>query len=122
MSIGLRIKQLQKELGFKSADKFAEQLTNTTASRINDIVRGKQRLPEDLMIELITKFNVNANWLLTGTGEIFIGIVPIKTLTKEENELLENFRESNEQGKYAIRTTASALACKEALKNSSLAA
>ncbi|HDR0691097.1 TPA: XRE family transcriptional regulator, partial [Pasteurella multocida] len=46
MSIGARIKQLQRELGFTSSEKFAEVLDKTTASRINDIVRGKQKLPD----------------------------------------------------------------------------
>lgn len=124
MTIGIRIKQLQKELGFTSSEKFAEALDKTTASRINDIVRGKQRLPDDLMLELITKFNVNANWIIAGVGEMFIGNIPklpnteSEALTKEEASLIDDFRNMNEQGKVAVKTTARAMAQQELFKNS----
>ncbi|WIM82556.1 helix-turn-helix domain-containing protein [Gallibacterium anatis] len=112
MTIGARIKQLQKELGYSSAEKFAEALENTTASRLSDVIRGKQKLPDDLMFELITKFNVNANWIIAGYGDMFIGNIPSELLTQQEQALLEDYRESNEQGKEAIEKTASALAAK----------
>ena len=122
MTIGARIKQLQKELGYSSAEKFAEVLEKTTASRLSDVIRGKQKLPDDLMFELITKFNVNANWIIAGVGDVFIGNIPENALTKQEQVLLEDYRESNEQGKEAIEKTAKALAATASLKNSSLAA
>ncbi|HDR1165951.1 TPA: helix-turn-helix transcriptional regulator, partial [Pasteurella multocida] len=124
MSIGARIKQLQRELGFTSSEKFAEVLDKTTASRINDIVRGKQKLPDDLMFELITKFNVNANWIIAGVGDIFIKNIPnisndeTINLTKEEESLLDDFRNMNDQGKTAVKTTARAMAEQELFKNS----
>ncbi|MFC1042329.1 helix-turn-helix domain-containing protein [Pasteurella multocida] len=124
MSIGARIKQLQRELGFTSSEKFAEVLDKTTASRINDIVRGKQKLPDDLMFELITKFNVNANWIIAGVGDIFIKNIPNISndeninLTKEEESLLDDFRNMNDQGKTAVKTTARAMAEQELFKNS----
>ncbi|GJJ80780.1 hypothetical protein PcPA57_15000 [Pasteurella canis] len=124
MSIGARIKQLQRELGFTSSEKFAEVLDKTTASRINDIVRGKQKLPDDLMFELITKFNVNANWIIAGVGDIFIRNIPnisndeTINLTKEEESLLDDFRNMNDQGKTAVKTTARAMAEQELFKNS----
>lgn len=124
MSIGARIKQLQRELGFTSSEKFAEVLDKTTASRINDIVRGKQKLPDDLMFELITKFNVNANWIIAGVGDIFIRNIPnisndeTINLTKEEESLLDDFRSMNDQGKTAVKTTARAMAEQELFKNS----
>ena len=76
MTIGARIKQLQKELGYSSAEKFTETLEKTTVSRLSDVIRGKQKLPDDLMFELITKFNVNSNWIIAGVGDIFIGKIP----------------------------------------------
>ncbi|EXI62207.1 helix-turn-helix transcriptional regulator [Mannheimia granulomatis] len=121
MTIGARIKQLQKELGYSSAEKFAEVLEKTTASRLSDVIRGKQKLPDDLMFELITKFNVNANWIIAGVGEIFIGNIPENALTKQEQVLLDDYRESNEQGKEAIEKTASALAQAALLANSKIA-
>lgn len=93
MTIGARIKQLQKELGFKSATDFCEVLENTTPSRLSDVIRGKQKLPDDLMFELITKFNVNANWIIAGVGDIFIGKIPNNALTPSERALIEDYRE-----------------------------
>lgn len=122
MTIGARIKQLQRELGYSSAEKFAEVLERTTASRLNDVVRGKQKLPDDLMFELITKFNVNANWIIAGVGEIFIGDIPkplnteSEVLTKEEASLIDDFRHMNEQGKAAVTTSARAMAQQELFK------
>jgi hypothetical protein len=84
MTIGARIKQLQKALGYSSAEKFAEALENTTDSRLSDVIRGKQKLPDDLMFELITKFNVNANWIIAGYGDMFIGNIPSGLLTQQE--------------------------------------
>ena len=102
MTIGARIKLLQRELGYSSAEKFAEVLGRTTASRLNDIVRGKQKLPDDLMLELITKFNVNANWIIAGVGDMFIGNIPsVHSLINEDNltqaEVQLNFNLKNRQ-------------------------
>ena len=127
MTIGARIKLLQRELGYSSAEKFAEVLGKTTASRLNDIVRGKQKLPDDLMFELITKFNVNANWIIAGVGDVFIGNIPSSSLidgdglTQAESQLLEDYRESNEQGKEAIEKTAKALSAVAALTKNKVA-
>lgn len=121
MTIGARIKQLQKELGYSSAEKFAEVLEKTTASRLSDVIRGKQKLPDDLMYELITKFDVNANWIIAGVGDIFIGKIPEKILTVQEQTLLEDYRESNEQGKEAIEKTAKALSAIATLTNNKVA-
>ncbi|MBN6075518.1 XRE family transcriptional regulator [Aggregatibacter actinomycetemcomitans] len=121
MTIGARIKQLQKDLGYSSAEKFAEVLEKTTASRLSDVIRGKQKLPDDLMFELITKFNVNANWIIAGVGDVFIGKIPEKNLTLQEQSLIEDYRESNEQGKEAIEKTARALSEVAALANNKVA-
>ena len=121
MTIGARIKQLQKELGYSSAEKFAEVLEKTTASRLSDVIRGKQKLPDDLRYELITKFDVNANWIIAGVGDIFIGKIPEKILTVQEQTLLEDYRESNEQGKEAIEKTAKALSAIATFTNNKVA-
>lgn len=109
MTTGDRVKKLQKLLGFKSVEAFSEELS-VNKSRVNDVIRGKQKLPEDLMFTLILKYNVNANWLVAGVGDVFIGNIPTNALSTEETALLEDYRESNEQGKEAIEKTAKALA------------
>ncbi|WP_233419225.1 XRE family transcriptional regulator [Aggregatibacter actinomycetemcomitans] len=63
------------------------------------------------------QLGININWLLTGEGEMFIGGTPESVLTKQEQTLLEDYRESNEQGKEAIEKTAKALSAVAALEN-----
>ncbi|MDD7570208.1 MAG: helix-turn-helix transcriptional regulator [[Actinobacillus] rossii] len=56
-------------------------------------------------------------------GYLFSGVqsTPESTLTQKEQTLLEDYRESNEQGKEAIEKTASALAEAKALADSKVA-
>ena len=67
-----RIKALRKELGL-TQEKFADSLSmkrNTIATY--EIGRNE---PIDAVIALICeKFNVNEEWLRTGTGEMFVDI------------------------------------------------
>ncbi|VEI45174.1 Uncharacterised protein [Actinobacillus equuli] len=46
---------------------------------------------------------------------MFIGTIPQNNLTKQEQTLLDDYRESNEQGKEAIEKTAKALAFTQSL-------
>lgn len=109
MNTNEKFKQLIKALSFSSVKEFAEELEISQA-RITDVMREKQKMPEDLLLKLITKYNVNANWLVAGVGDMFIGTIPSSNLTASESALLDDYRESNEQGKEAIEKTASALA------------
>lgn len=99
MTIGARIKQLQKELGYSSAEKFTETLEKTTVSRLSDVIRGKQKLPDDLMFELITKFNVNSNWIIAGVGDIFIGKIPNNALTPSEQPCSKTIAKATSKAK-----------------------
>lgn len=114
MNTNEKFKLLIKALGFTSVKEFAEKL-GISQARITDVMREKQKIPEDLLLKLITEYNVNANWLIAGMGDIFIGTIPFGNLTETENALLEDYRESNEQGKEAIEKTAKALAAATAL-------
>lgn len=97
------------------------EITGISYSTLQNYLRGV-REPN---VEILTKFsihlNINLNWLLTGQGEMFIGGTPESTLTRQEQVLLADYRESNEQGKEAIEKTASALAFKATLENSQVA-
>lgn len=44
---------------------FAESI-GEKVSRINDVLNGKQRPPFDMVEKILTKFDVDANWLITG--------------------------------------------------------
>lgn len=111
MNTNEKFKQLIKALGYTSVKDFAEDLEISQA-RITDVMREKQKIPEDLLLKLISKYQVNANWLIAGIGNMFIGTIPQNNLTKQEQILLDDYREANAQGKEAIEKTASALAGK----------
>jgi len=38
--------------------------------RLQDIESGKQKVPEDIIVKYIDYFNIDANWLLTGKGQM----------------------------------------------------
>ena len=54
-------------------------------------------------------------------GYLFSGARSIGEITKEEEQLLEDYRESNEQGKEAIEKTAKALSAVAALTKNKVA-
>ncbi|WP_240958861.1 XRE family transcriptional regulator [Pasteurella multocida] len=83
-------------------------------------MRGEREPNSDAYLKF-AQLGININWLLTGQGEMFIGGTPESTLTQKEQTLLEDYRESNEQGKEAIEKTASALAATAALTNRKVA-
>lgn len=61
---------------------FAAQI-GEKASRLNDVLQGKQRPPFDMLEKIINTFQVNGHWLITGTGEMF---ADSKNKNNSENE------------------------------------
>ncbi len=64
-----RIKQVRNEKNLTItavADLFQEK-----RQRLQDIEGGKQKIPEDVLVKYIEYFYINANWLLTGKGEMY---------------------------------------------------
>lgn len=54
--------------------------------------RGERKIPYEVIISIVNKFNVNLYWLITGDGEIFSPSIEEKAQLiklKEENELLK---------------------------------
>ncbi|QLB21174.1 hypothetical protein A6B43_06395 [Vespertiliibacter pulmonis] len=62
------------------------------------------------MQTICTQMGININWLLTGSGVMFVDELTINSNSEEETALLENFRKSNEVGKKAIYQVAKVLA------------
>ena len=60
------IRQIIGELGV-SISEFAE-IIGEKASRLNDVLQGKQRPPFDLIEKIISSLDVDANWLISGDG------------------------------------------------------
>lgn len=67
--MGERVKELRKALGM-SGEKFGEKI-GVTRSAISDIERGRNGLSDSNILAICREFNVNEEWLRTGTGEMF---------------------------------------------------
>lgn len=71
MSISERLIELRKFFRPNSASAFAKELKigQTTYSNYEN---GTHKVPLFLIEKLITVYNINANWLIIGKGEMFI--------------------------------------------------
>ncbi len=100
MSIGERLKAIRRNLNLTVKD-LAEILDIPTRT-IGAWERNENPPNEKFLTQLIIKFNININWLLTGKGEIFItkhddiitNIINRYNITKDDAkhilELIEN--------------------------------
>lgn len=66
MEISEQLKNIRKKNGMTQAE-FAEKLEVSTAT-VASVENGSREAPKGLMKSLVTKFNVDARWLLTGEG------------------------------------------------------
>ena len=67
--MGERVKELRTILGL-SGEKFGEKI-GVKRSAISDIERGRNNLSEQNILAICREFNVNEDWLRTGSGEMF---------------------------------------------------
>nr|WP_134798960.1 helix-turn-helix transcriptional regulator [Leptospira interrogans] len=78
-----RLAILIESLGLNQRE-FCEN-TNISPSRLSEVMNGRTlNLSADAIIDIMQKYNVNANWLLTGKGNIFNPITPLTGKSKEE--------------------------------------
>lgn len=64
-----QIRTLRDALGLKPAQ-FAASL-DEKLQRVQDIERGKQKVPEDLLSKIVEIFHVSGHWLITGQGDMY---------------------------------------------------
>ena len=67
--MGDRVKELRKALGL-SGEKFGEKI-GLKRNSLSQIETGKNNLSEQNILAICREFNVNEEWLRTGTGEMF---------------------------------------------------
>lgn len=79
MTVGKRIKRLKNRLKMTSST-LADRLSIPVRT-IGSYERDEVPPSEKFLNALISNFHVNINWLLTGTGEMFIN-------AKDENDFL----------------------------------
>ncbi|MBN6060440.1 helix-turn-helix domain-containing protein [Aggregatibacter actinomycetemcomitans] len=119
MSINNRVCLIIEQFG-GSITKFSER-SGINYRSVQNYMRG-DREPNSEAYLKFAQLGININWLLTGEGEMFIGGNLIEsTLTQQEQSLIEDYRESNDQGKEAIEKTARALSEVAALANNKVA-
>ncbi len=89
--IAARLKTVRENMGL-TQNEFAEKLavSQTVISRYE---RGDVKPASEFIISLIQKCNINANWLLTGNGLMFIvqnvSEDVLKVENKEKNTIVE---------------------------------
>lgn len=118
MSISKRICLIVEHFG--GGIRYFSEHSGIAYRSVQNYMRGEREPNSDAYLKF-AQLGININWLLTGQGEMFIGGMPESTLTRQEQVLLADYRESNEQGKEAIEKTASALATAATLANSKVA-
>lgn len=74
MEISEQLKHIRIERNMTQAE-FASFLGVSTAT-IASIENGSRDMPKSVMKTLVTKLGINANWLITGEGAVFIGGEP----------------------------------------------
>ena len=67
--MGERVKELRKVLGL-SGEKFGEKI-GLKRNSLSQIETGKNNLSEQNILAICREFNVNEEWLRTGTCEMF---------------------------------------------------
>lgn len=89
--MNIRLKKLRKSLNMTQKE-FGEKIGLTNAS-ISDIEKGKTILTERNLNLICEKYNVNKEWLETGSGEMFRPVLPVD----EFSQLLSEIEESDDE-------------------------
>lgn len=112
MEMGKRIGELIKALDISKA-KFADSV-GTSASRVSNITTGRNK-PDALMLErtILHYPHVNAEWLLTGKGNMFKGesasapamapVRPSPSASPEEMEGMQDLQLLRQRADYLER-------------------
>lgn len=69
MTFGGRLQLFLGEMGLKSAD--IHRQTGISTSSLSRYLSGERNPSQYAVAKLASVYNVNANWLLTGNGEMF---------------------------------------------------
>ena len=83
-TIAERVRHLK---GSQSIPQFAKLIGEEKAQRLQDVLSGRQRIPEDMLLRILSATGCDANWLLLGKGEP-------SPLSSDELELLALFRQA----------------------------
>lgn len=100
MDIGERLKKWRKDNKLTMVQ--ISQITGIAQSAISSYERGDTTISVKSLVLLMEHFDMDIVWILTGKSEDMV-------LTEEEKELIRFYRNCNQEGKTAVKTTATAL-------------
>lgn len=101
IEIGKRIKEIRNDKKLNQRE-FAKRLT-LSQNHISYLEKGIRKITEKFINDLCKEYNVNKEWLLTGTGEKYIDM--IEGLNIDDGEIknfLKKFMQLDMKTKVAI--------------------
>lgn len=106
LTIGDRLRYLIEVRGYTQVELAAK--IGVTQAAISNIVTNSSRKPSaPTLLKLAAALQANPDWIITGQGEPF----QMNTIgQKSEQELLESFRQLDDQAKAALIAAAKAMA------------
>lgn len=87
MTQGNRIREIRKTLDL-TLEKFGEKI-GMKKNSISQIENGKNNPTEQTIKAICREYNVNEEWLRTGTGDMFKTLLPLDETASVVSELLE---------------------------------
>lgn len=100
-----------------SQEKFAEKL-GLSRNFINQVENGKKNISDRTVSDICRLFNINENWLRTGTGDQYIESdnklsTYVSQITDSDDDFIKDFimvyMELDEDSKMALRKIADAM-------------
>ena len=101
IEIGKRIKEIRNDKKLNQRE-FAKRLT-LSQNHISYLEKGIRKITEKFINYLCKEYNVNKEWLLTGTGEKYIDMIEGLNIDDEEiKNFLKKFMQLDMKTKVAI--------------------
>ena len=98
---GKRIKEIRNDKKLNQRE-FAKRLT-LSQNHISYLEKGIRKITEKFINDLCKEYNVNKEWLLTGTGEKYIDMIEGLNIDDEEiKNFLKKFMQLDMKTKVAI--------------------
>lgn len=98
--IGERLKVIRKKLGL-SQSKMAEKL-GMTGPTLNNYELGRRKPSPELLTKLVKDFNINLNWLFTGSGPVFLDELSTEQTDTDEIVKLPFYKNSFVSAGYGL--------------------
>ena len=101
IEIGKSIKEIRNDKKLNQRE-FAKRLT-LSQNHISYLEKGIRKITEKFINDLCKEYNVNKEWLLTGTGEKYIDMIEGLNIDDEEiKNFLKKFMQLDMKTKVAI--------------------